>query len=262
MSLLADIEKWIEDPDGKCIFWLRGMAGTGKSTISRTVAKNVSAKWPSASFFFKKGEGDRERAATFFTTILFQLVHQLPALASHVQSVIKNDPSIFGKTKREQFEKLFLEPLNKCSSPNPQLLVVIVDSLDECDREEDTTVLIHLFSRAKEATSSRLRFFVTSRPELPIRLGFKDISGSYRDLALHEVPESDIQKDISTFLRSELALVRQDFNKTVAGPGLPPDWPHSSVSTILLTWLFRSSSSHRRLAASLPIATRAILVNN
>ncbi|EJT69960.1 hypothetical protein GGTG_12137 [Gaeumannomyces tritici R3-111a-1] len=86
VDLLADIHKWIEDPNGKCIFWLRGMAGTGKSTISRTVAKKLSAeKVPSASFFFKKGEGDRGSAAMFFTTILRQLVyphgtHPLPLI--------------------------------------------------------------------------------------------------------------------------------------------------------------------------------------
>ncbi|EJT69636.1 hypothetical protein GGTG_12520 [Gaeumannomyces tritici R3-111a-1] len=226
VDLLADIHKWIEDPNGKCIFWLRGMAGTGKSTISRTVAKKLSAaKVPRASFFFKKGEGDRGSAAMFFTTILAQLVHQVPVLASHVQSAIENDPAIVDKNKKEQFEKLLLEPLDKCKGTGSPLVAVVVDALDECDREEDATALIRLLSRAKEATSVRLRFFVTSRPELPIRLGFGDIDGSYQDLALHEIPEPDIKKDISTFLRSELAEVRHKFNKTVPPPGLTLDWP-------------------------------------
>ncbi|KAL8366620.1 hypothetical protein RB595_010469 [Gaeumannomyces hyphopodioides] len=226
VDLLAEIHKWIEDPNGKCIFWLRGMAGTGKSTISRTVAKKLSAaKVPSASFFFKKGEGDRGRAAMFFTTILAQLVHQLPALASYVQSAIESDPAIVDKNKKEQFEKLLLEPLDKCRGAGSPLLAVVVDALYECDREEDVTALIHLLSKAKKATSFRLRFFVTSRPELPIRLGFKDIGGSYRNLALHKIPEQDIRRDISSFLRSELDQVRQTFNKKVTGQGLPPNWP-------------------------------------
>ncbi|KAL8402633.1 hypothetical protein RB596_009121 [Gaeumannomyces avenae] len=229
MDLLADIHKWIEDPNGKSIFWLRGMAGTGKSTISRTVAKTLADnKVPSASFFFKKGEGDRGRAAMFFATIVTQLLYQLPTLAAHVRNAIENDPAIVDKTKREQFEKLFLEPLDKCKGDVPGPLAVVVDALDECDREEDATALVRLLSRAKEATSIRIRFFVTSRPELPIRLGFNDIGDSYQDLALHEIPKPDIKKDISTFVRSELARVRHNFNKTVAGPGLPPDWPTST----------------------------------
>ncbi|KAL8383434.1 hypothetical protein RB595_010567 [Gaeumannomyces hyphopodioides] len=226
VDLLADIHRWTEDPNGKCIFWLRGMAGTGKSTISRTVARKLSEKKvPSASFFFKKGEGDRGRAAMFFTTILAQLVQRLPSLEPHVRNAIDSDPAIVDKTMKDQFEKLLLEPLDKCKGHNSQLLAVVVDALDECDREEDATVLIRLLSRAKEVTSFRLRFFVTSRPELPIRLGFKKIGDNYQNLALHNVPKPDIKRDISTFLRSELDRIRQDFNETVPGPGLPSDWP-------------------------------------
>ncbi|KAL8410607.1 hypothetical protein RB596_000333 [Gaeumannomyces avenae] len=229
MDLLADIHKWIEDPNGKSIFWLRGMAGTGKSTIFRTVAKTLADnKVPSASFFFKKGEGDRSRAAMFFATIVTQLLYQLPTLAAHVRNAIENDPAIVDKTKREQFEKLFLEPLDKCKGDVLGPLAVVVDALDECDREEDATALVRLLSRAKEATSIRIRFFVTSRPELPIRFGFNDIGDSYQNLALHEIPKPDIKKDISTFVRSELARIRYNFNKTVASPGLPPNWPTST----------------------------------
>ncbi|KAL8300777.1 hypothetical protein RB593_010231 [Gaeumannomyces tritici] len=229
VGLLAHIHSWIQDPNGESIFWLRGMAGTGKSTISRTVAKTLAdTKVPSASFFFKKGEGDRGSAAMFFTTIVTQLLHQLPALAPHVRNAIESDPAIVDKPMGEQFEKLFLEPLDKCKGDVPGPLAVVVDALDECDREEDATALVSLLSRAKEATSVRIRFFVTSRPELPICLGFKDIGDSYKDLALHEIPAADVEKDISTFLRSELARVRRNYNKTVRGPGLPLDWPPSS----------------------------------
>ncbi|KAI6636558.1 hypothetical protein MCOR14_005204 [Pyricularia oryzae] len=142
VDLLDDIYRWIENPNGKHIFWLRGMAGTGKSTISRTVAKKISeTKMPIASFFFKKGEGDRGKAARFFTTIIDQLVrhHQLPDLASHVHSAVESNPNIADKTMKEQFEKLFLKPLNKCNGANFQPLLVVVDALDECDREEDQT---------------------------------------------------------------------------------------------------------------------------
>ncbi|GKZ28179.1 hypothetical protein AbraCBS73388_000846, partial [Aspergillus brasiliensis] len=37
--ILYEIQKWGNGGDDNCIFWLRGMAGTGKSTIARTAAK-------------------------------------------------------------------------------------------------------------------------------------------------------------------------------------------------------------------------------
>ena len=74
-DLLHRIREWAQDPQGKCIFWLNGMAGTGKSTISRTVAQSFAEDGQlGASFFFKRGEGERGNASRFFTTITLHLV--------------------------------------------------------------------------------------------------------------------------------------------------------------------------------------------
>ena len=39
VDLLEQIMTWSENPNSACIFWLNGMAGTGKSTVARTVAR-------------------------------------------------------------------------------------------------------------------------------------------------------------------------------------------------------------------------------
>lgn len=39
VDLIQEIGKWGSSAQGQCIYWLNGKAGTGKSTISRTVAK-------------------------------------------------------------------------------------------------------------------------------------------------------------------------------------------------------------------------------
>lgn len=56
------------------------------------------------------------------------------------------------------------------------------------------------------------RVFVTSRPELPIRLGFSDIKGKYQDLILHEIPKPIIEHDISAFLNYKLTKIKDDYN--------------------------------------------------
>ena len=65
---------WADGYGGKRIFWLNGMAGTGKSTIARTVAHHYSEqKRLGASFFFSRDGGDVGHAGKFFATIAWQL---------------------------------------------------------------------------------------------------------------------------------------------------------------------------------------------
>jgi hypothetical protein len=80
-ELLDETFKWTVSPEGKCVFWLNGLAGTGKSTISRTIAKSFQKQGLlGASFFFKRGEGDRGNAARFFPTLTKQLFTNIPEL--------------------------------------------------------------------------------------------------------------------------------------------------------------------------------------
>lgn len=236
LNVLTEIYNWFEDPHGKCIYWLCGMAGTGKSTISRTVAEYFAEKKaPNASFFFKKGEGDRGRAALFFTTIAAQLVQQLPCIVPYVRASIEADMNISDKTKNEQFEKLILGPLNKCEGQQSTIVSIVIDALDECDLEEDARNMVHLLARATEVTSVRLRFFITSRPELPIRLGFKSIGNSYKELALHEIPKPDIRNDIAIYLGDELKAIVQRYNMSVeTRRQLPSQWPGSKSTEKLV----------------------------
>ncbi|KAI1124256.1 WD40-repeat-containing domain protein [Nemania abortiva] len=238
LDLIRKIEEWVDDPAAKAVFWLNGMAGTGKSTISRTLASNSFERGQlGASFFFKRGEGDRGKASKFFTTIASQLVQREPALAPHVKEAIDANPSIFGKALAEQCKKLISEPLSKISSPDRSgdVLVIVIDALDECDGKEDIRRIIHLLSLVNVSQSPRLRVLLTSRPELPIRLGFKDVQGTYQDFVLHQIEQPIIEHDISTYFKHELVRIRDDDNKDrPEDRKLQPTWPDSSDIMILV----------------------------
>jgi hypothetical protein len=214
------------------------MAGTGKSTISRTVAQSFAdRRLLGASFFFKRGERDRGNAALLFTTIAAQLVAKEPDLAPHVRAAIEDDPSVTTKTLKEQFEKLILKPLGnlKGGTGDVKEVVLVIDALDECERDDDIRVIIYLLSQAKALSSVSLKAFLTSRPELPVRLGFSDIEGEYRDLVLHEIPKPIIEHDIAAFLNFELARIRKEYNTlSPADHQLPPDWPGCQVVQALV----------------------------
>ena len=222
VDLLRHIRDWAQDPQGKRIFWLNGMAGTGKSTMSRTVAQQFADQGQlGASFFFKRGEGDRGNASKFFTTIARQLMVQVPPLLSSVRKAIDADPLVFERSLKDQFEKLIYQPLSDLST-YPFKLVLVIDALDECEREGDVKTILHHLSRP--LNSAGIRVFITSRPELPIRLGFKKMSSdAHRDVALHDIPEEMIRHDISTFLKDEFRKIKDD-NYTTED-SLSTDWP-------------------------------------
>ncbi|PTB71314.1 WD40 repeat-like protein [Trichoderma longibrachiatum ATCC 18648] len=227
-DILDQIQTWSTKADGQCIFWLNGGAGTGKSTISRTVAQAFADKGMlGASFFFKHGEADRGSMALFFPTIASQLVQTVPQIAPHIRGAVEEDPTIHERSIKDQFDKLVAEPMRLASEASQlPTIVIIADALDECDNVEQVRLVIHLLSQIRLSTSVSVKFFLTSRPELAIRLGFADICGRYEDLILHQVPRMAIEHDITVFLEHEIAMIREDYNKSVsANRQLPLAWP-------------------------------------
>jgi hypothetical protein len=217
-ELRSQISEWAESTEGKCIFWLNGMAGTGKSTIARTVAQSFKDKGQlGATFFFKRGEADCGNAKYLISTITRQLVIRHRRLVPDVLSAIESDPNISSKFLSEQFDKLILQPLLKLHLSQPTTTVVVIDALDECDREGDIQVILRLLFRLQNFPSVRLRIFLTSRPELPINLGFKQ-NDNHQDVFLHELPSPVIERDIRLFLEDKFLKIRDERS-------LSSDWP-------------------------------------
>ncbi|KAE8135482.1 WD40-repeat-containing domain protein [Aspergillus pseudotamarii] len=221
-DLLKQVTDWSLSTQGECIFWLNGMAGTGKSTVSRTVCKLLQEQGLlGASFFFKRGKSDCGSAEKFFATIVRQIIVQEPRLIPSIRRAIQRDPSISTKSLGEQFNKLLLEPLLavKHDPAGTSFLVVVVDALDECDPENDIGLLLRLLPMVSTQSSIRIRVFLTSRPEIPIREGFDNVSGdNHRTIGLHEIVESSIKHDILLFMNDRFEEMRRKLS-------LPKGWP-------------------------------------
>ncbi|KAJ5633196.1 hypothetical protein N7490_009535 [Penicillium lividum] len=214
VEILRQVMDWALSPNQKSIFWLNGMAGMGKSTISRTVAKALKdTNHLGASFFFQRGEEDRGNAKKFFPTLTTQLIRRFPGLRSRVQRTLREDPEVGSKSLGEQFDKLILQPLLDLDNLGQQIetAIIVIDALDECDHDNDSRIIIRLLSRLKESKAVCLRVFLTSRPELPIRLGFSEIANhDLQGLVLHEISEEVTQGDILLFLKNRFATIRRD----------------------------------------------------
>ncbi|KAJ5305740.1 NACHT and WD40 domain protein [Penicillium antarcticum] len=225
-DLLSEISEWASSPQDRCIFWLNGIAGTGKSTISRTMAKSFSLSQSlGASFFFKRGEGDRGNARKLFPTIARQLAISIPEITPLLQETVRENPGIITKTMREQFEKLLLQPLHSLerSKIPTQVMVIVIDALDECEGDGDIRLILQLLPQLQNLAAARLRVLLTSRPDLPIRMGLLKIADDdHKDFVLHDIPLEAIKHDISLFFDYRLMEIRKE-------RFLPSNWPGDEV---------------------------------
>jgi hypothetical protein len=142
-------------------------------------------------------------------------------MLSGIRKALDEDLAISQRALKDQFEKLILQPLLEIKQASSQALtcVIIIDALDECEREQDIRTILQLLARTKDIQLVPLRIVITSRPELYIRLGFKEMpNGTYQDLVLHEVSKSTIEHDIRLFLEHKLGAIRKSRM-------LSSDWP-------------------------------------
>jgi hypothetical protein len=213
VDLLREIHSWADGQDERCIFWLSGLAGTGKSTIARTVARRYHDKQRlAASFFFSRGGGDVGHAGKFVTSIAVQLARNVPAVKQLISDAIAERDDIASQSLRDQWHHLVLSPLSKLSdSSRPASLILVVDALDECDSDSNIRIIVQLLAEARSLTRVRLRVLLTSRPEVPIRHGFYQIpDAEHQDVVLHNISRSIVDHDITLFLQHNLQLIAHE----------------------------------------------------
>jgi hypothetical protein len=222
VDLLQEISGWADGQDESCIFWLNGLAGSGKSTIARTVASRYfNQKRLGASFFFARGGGDVGYADKFVTSIAVQLASGVPTLRRYISDAVAEHSDITNRSLRDQWQLLVLSPLSKLDGNGCRSsYVLVVDALDECDDDNNIRIILQLLAEARSLKTVRLRVFLTSRPEVPIRHGFYQISKTdHRDFVLHNVSPSIVDHDISTFLEYNLRLIGEEDSQDVGWPG-------------------------------------------
>ncbi|KAF2400563.1 hypothetical protein EJ06DRAFT_396946 [Trichodelitschia bisporula] len=220
VKVLGEIGNWADEKNSPSIFWLSGLAGTGKSTVARTVAAKFSAKkCLGASFFFSRGGGDVGHADKFVTSIAVQLADNVPSLKPTMWDAITERSNIASLSLRDQWRHLILAPLAELNQ-FPSAFILVVDALDECKDESDMQIILQLFAELRSLERARLRVFLTSRPEVPIRHGFLDMpEAEHQDFVLHSISPSIVDHDIRLFLQHQLDNTAHKLSLRAGWPG-------------------------------------------
>jgi hypothetical protein len=222
IDVLREIDDWADKRDRQHIFWLSGLAGTGKSTIARTVArKYYEQNRLGASFFFSRGGGDVGSAGKFATSIAVQLAYSVPSLQQHICKAITERRDIKNQSLSDQWRQLIVHPLSKLDGNSCQSSYILaVDALDECDDENNIQIILQLLAEARLVKTARLRIFLTSRPKIPIRYSFSQIpNAEHQDFILHNILPALVDHDITILLEYKLGLIGQEYALGASWPG-------------------------------------------
>ena len=197
------MELWSKDPNVSPVYWLNGLAGTGKTTIAQTFSERLFADGGlGASFFCSRDFEDRRNLHCIFPTLAFQLAHRYPGFRSTLIPLLRSNPDIGYESLFNQMRALIVEPLHLSGVST----VIVIDALDECTDEEPQSAILSVMGRLVEGIPN-VKFLITGRPEPRVQSGFH--LGLLRPLTdvfvLHEVEPSVINTDIRLFLEYGLS---------------------------------------------------------
>jgi hypothetical protein len=160
-----------------------------------------------------------------------QLAHNAPSFQRYILEAAKEQIDIANHSLRDQWRQLVLRPLSRLDKRlSPSSYLLIIDALDECNNEDHIRIIVQLLAKARSLTTVRLRVFLTSRPEIPIRHGISAIpQAEHQDFVLHRIEPTIINHDIFLFLEYHLGIIGREWT-------FGDNWPNKEVLNQLVLY--------------------------
>jgi hypothetical protein len=143
--------------------WLNGMAGTGKTAIASTFARDMEdQKILGATFFIDRQRAERRDLRRIVQTLAYDLVKDNHERLRALWTVVRDEPTFDRLSYQEQIRLLIKGPLDIV---RPETLVILIDGLDECGVSNGASLLATL---VKSLAYHPIKLLVTSRNEANI----------------------------------------------------------------------------------------------
>lgn len=203
--------------DAPQLLFVTAEAGSGKSTVMRTLIDSLQASQPSlliAHFFFKDDDDLQRSYVEALSAIIHQLLAQRPALVKYIRQPVEQ----YGQDIKNQTGEMWKILTNFAMDVQDDVICVL-DAVDECETSGRTQLLRDLKSHFQKVNSatSRLKIVVSSRPYQDRYHPYEDLIGCsskvYHLDGENAKFEADIAKVIS-FKVHELMRRRQISDRT------------------------------------------------
>ena len=217
--IINDIMEWIADDssEAKKVLWIHGLAGTGKSTLSNTIAEITDNLHRLGAFFFFNRDVPQSNFATLIRTLAYRLAMFDARFGATISRVVANHDNIAEMRLESQFELLLSVNALKSVEWSGGPIVFIIDAPDECGSEADREILLPVLSRGFSDLPSFIRIMVVSREEPDIQRALE----SHRHVRRYplEIDSVTNKDDILKFIRRRLEEIR------IKHPYLGDHWP-------------------------------------
>jgi len=204
-GVLTKFVAWVKD-DPMAIFWLAGMAGTGKTSIAVTlcrILRNEPAVLLGGGYFCSRSAGSiaRTDVRRIIPTLAALLADKSQGFAEALAAELENDRRVGHKPVAEQVDLLLRKPL-AALSPSPIPIIFVIDALDECSDELELAELLRLLTDFE--CDTKVKFILASRPELHIRGTPISNPNHNTILQLHTISLEEVTSDIKLYISSTL----------------------------------------------------------
>ncbi|EJC99732.1 WD40 repeat-like protein [Fomitiporia mediterranea MF3/22] len=219
IEVLNEIMNWLLSDTEQNILWLRGVAGSGKSTIATTIAEHCREMSCLGAFlFFNRVDGAEDQLTSIFRTIAFQLALFDSSIARQVEAAIQKSNQINEAVAEVQFNRLLLEPLKAARGEMQGPVVIVLDALDECGTLSARRKLMSLLQKEFGKLPRNFRFLITSRPEDDINKAMSNHPDLVYELALDSGSAAS-RRDVLHYVDQEMRNVIAD-----ADISIPESW--------------------------------------
>jgi hypothetical protein len=227
ISLLEDLLAWATASDSPGLFWLNGLAGTGKSTIARTLCNRLHDQdLLGASFFISRDQSDRREASNIVHSIAYQLAVRWRSVSDALCAKLREMPVSATRSLQQQITDFIITPAREL--PGDASFIIVIDALDEAFSNfagRPGGDLLLLLGQQLLQLDGRVRLFLTSRNETSIQQMFNKLSANPQKVVkLHDLDNTIVQEDITTYLKHSFTVIRE----TRLDPVLT-GWPSNEV---------------------------------
>ncbi|TCD62449.1 hypothetical protein EIP91_006892 [Steccherinum ochraceum] len=224
VQILQQLDAWLLDLTDFRIFWLNGMAGTGKSTIADSLYRAAESHGAHVAAFFCSRDLDTTRdILRIIPSLAYQLAVRYSAYRASLVTRLKSEDYPENFTLREQLENLILRPLASVSESSLSLVLFLIDALDECRgdgvRDHVRIFVDLLLSHADDFGKAGIKFFLSSRPSQEISHNFNlDKLRKHQRLVLHDADFVDVESDLELFVQDQLQETRKKHSSFTFSP--------------------------------------------